>query len=204
MSVAARSGRLDQAELIARELGMRFHFSPAMRVMEEEFGDAILTALPMRLVKAGALPGIRFPVRLEPRGALWTEIRLGQTHVADDDDASGAGPARAEAAGRRAERGGLARAIPTAAIRRSSPATSISCRARAPMRASPSRLQDAQRLVSVNRVTPTFPARYPRFRIDYVFVSHVDSGRPGRDRHELRRRRSRPIICRWSPICGFR
>jgi endonuclease/exonuclease/phosphatase family metal-dependent hydrolase len=31
-------------------------------------------------------------------------------------------------------------------------------------------LQDAQRLVSGRR-EPTFPSRYPRFRIDYVFVS---------------------------------
>ena len=34
-----------------------------------------------------------------------------------------------------------------------------------------SRLHDAQRLVS-GRSEPTFPTRYPRFRIDYVFVSH--------------------------------
>src|SRR4029079_2580472 len=42
-----RSDRLDQAELIARELNMDFHFAPAMRVLEEEFGDAVLTARPM-------------------------------------------------------------------------------------------------------------------------------------------------------------
>ena len=53
---------------------MAFHFNAALKVEEEQFGDAILTALPERLVKAGPLPGHpRFP-QLEPRGAIWVEI----------------------------------------------------------------------------------------------------------------------------------
>ena len=168
----ARSGKLDQAELIARELGMRFHFSPAMRVLEEAYGDAILTALPMRLVKAGALPGdqISGAARAARRAVDRNPARAGA--AADDGDASRAGPAGAKTAGGRTVRGGVAHAIPTAAIRQSSPATSISCHARAPMPASRRGLQDAQRLVSRQPHDATFPARYPRFRIDYVFVSH--------------------------------
>ncbi len=69
----ARTEGLDQAHLIARLLAMDFHFHPAMHLEEERYGDAILTHLPMRLVKAAALPG---PPRLEPRGALWTAIDL--------------------------------------------------------------------------------------------------------------------------------
>ena len=53
-----RTNGLDQAHAVARELGMRFHFHPALHVEEERYGDALLSALPMRLVKAGPLPGL--------------------------------------------------------------------------------------------------------------------------------------------------
>lgn len=69
-----RSGGVDQARAIAHALEMTFHFHPALRVEEELYGDAILTALPSRLVKADPLPGLPWPSRLEPRGALWVEI----------------------------------------------------------------------------------------------------------------------------------
>src|SRR3974377_1470867 len=60
-------------------------FTSIRRFEEELYGDAILTALPMRLVKAGLLPG---SVGFEPRGALWaavgangTEIQIINTHL---------------------------------------------------------------------------------------------------------------------------
>jgi endonuclease/exonuclease/phosphatase family metal-dependent hydrolase len=62
-----RTGGVDQAHAIAHELGMTFHFQPALRVMEERYGDAILTARPSRLVRAGALPGLAGVPYLEPR-----------------------------------------------------------------------------------------------------------------------------------------
>jgi endonuclease/exonuclease/phosphatase family metal-dependent hydrolase len=67
-----RTGRVHQAERVAQALAMTFHFHPAIRVAEEEYGDAILSAPPMRLIRAAELPrpwGAR-----EPRGALWVEI----------------------------------------------------------------------------------------------------------------------------------
>lgn len=74
----ARSGRVDQAEMIARDLGMDVQFFPTLRVMEELYGDAILTRWPARTVRAGPLPGLRLP-GLEPRGAIWSAIRIGGT-----------------------------------------------------------------------------------------------------------------------------
>lgn len=74
----SRSGLIDQAETIAELLKMKSHFHPAMHVMEEKYGDAILTALPSRLVKAGPLPGLP---RHEPRGAVWAEVTIGTTSV---------------------------------------------------------------------------------------------------------------------------
>lgn len=64
-----RSGGVDQAKLIAAGLEMKFVFHPAMHVAGERYGDAILTSLPMRTIKTGALPSVG-----EPRGAIWCEI----------------------------------------------------------------------------------------------------------------------------------
>ena len=72
----ARSGRMDQAHEIAARVGMRFHFNSAFRVEEEQYGDAILTALPHRLVRSGPLPTLP-RTRLEQRGALWVAVQLG-------------------------------------------------------------------------------------------------------------------------------
>ncbi|HXV01674.1 MAG TPA: endonuclease/exonuclease/phosphatase family protein [Caulobacteraceae bacterium] len=73
----ARTGRVDQAHDLARRLGMVSRFHAAFAVEEEQYGDAILTAHPERLVKAAALPGYARIPRLEPRGALWVAIEAG-------------------------------------------------------------------------------------------------------------------------------
>ncbi|HEY1449107.1 MAG TPA: endonuclease/exonuclease/phosphatase family protein [Caulobacteraceae bacterium] len=74
----ARTGGVDQAHDLARRLGMVSRFNAALRVEEEQYGDAVLTAHRERLIKAGPLPGYRRMPRLEPRGALWVAIDLGQ------------------------------------------------------------------------------------------------------------------------------
>ena len=86
-----RSGNVDQAQLIADALKMNVHFHPAMRVLEELYGDAVLTDRPVRLVKADALPLKRRALFSEPRGALWvaidcdgTELQLINTHLGLD------------------------------------------------------------------------------------------------------------------------
>ena len=165
-----RSGRLDQAELIAGELGMRFHFAPALRLLEEAYGDAILTALPMRYVKAGALPAIRFPVRLEPRGALWTEIEADRTRL--QMMVTHLGLVRRE---RRLQARALCGAEWLGDPACHDPVILVGdfnflSRSRAYAEIT-SRLRDAQRLAAPDRHDATFPTRYPRFRIDYVFVS---------------------------------
>lgn len=71
----ARTGFVDQAQEVARHLKMDFHFHPAMQLAEEQFGEAILSRLPMRLVRAAALP-TSLMKGLEKRGALWTAIRV--------------------------------------------------------------------------------------------------------------------------------
>jgi endonuclease/exonuclease/phosphatase family metal-dependent hydrolase len=80
----ARTGGVDQAHEIAKRLGMAARFHAALRVEEEQYGDALLTARPERLIKAGPLPGYPRMPRLEPRGALWVAVDLGggrEVHV---------------------------------------------------------------------------------------------------------------------------
>ena len=77
----ARTGGVDQAHAIAQKLGMRMHFHPALGVAEELYGDAILTAQPSRLVKAGPLPGLARRWGFEPRGALWASIQVDGAEV---------------------------------------------------------------------------------------------------------------------------
>ncbi|MCW8128295.1 endonuclease/exonuclease/phosphatase family protein [Microbulbifer halophilus] len=76
-----RSGGLDQAERLARLLAMDVHFHPALHLEEERYGDAILTHLPVRLIKKDILPGppngksgLFNPAADEPRGAIWVEV----------------------------------------------------------------------------------------------------------------------------------
>ncbi|PEX03017.1 endonuclease, partial [Priestia megaterium] len=52
----ARTNGVDQAHRLAELLKMSFHFHPAMAVEEELYGDAILTALPERRIRARGLP----------------------------------------------------------------------------------------------------------------------------------------------------
>lgn len=68
----ARSGGVDQAQMIAAHLRMGTHFHAALHLEEEKYGDAILTALPARLVRAGPLPSIG-----EPRSAIWVSVDIG-------------------------------------------------------------------------------------------------------------------------------
>ncbi|MBB3236614.1 endonuclease/exonuclease/phosphatase family metal-dependent hydrolase [Phyllobacterium endophyticum] len=64
-----RTGGVDQAHAIAAHLGMGVVFNPTIHIAEEQYGDAILTPLEMRLVKSGPLPSIG-----ERRGALCVEV----------------------------------------------------------------------------------------------------------------------------------
>lgn len=83
-----RTGGHDQAHLIAQELAMEFHFHAALHVEEEQYGNAILSRFPLRLVRTGPLPASRSLPNREPRGAIWVaveregaEIQIINTHL---------------------------------------------------------------------------------------------------------------------------
>jgi endonuclease/exonuclease/phosphatase family metal-dependent hydrolase len=178
----ARTGGLDQAHAIARSLGMRFHFHPALRVEEERYGDAVLSALPMRLVKAGPLPGLPNRPGLEPRGALWVAVDLGggaelqvvNTHLgllARERLAQAAALLGEEWLGHPDCRGRPAVLLGDFNAVSRSPAYRLLA----------GRLRDAQVVAAVRpgqRPRPTFPARWPVLRLDHVFLGEgVDASR---------------------------
>lgn len=166
----ARTGGIDQAHAIAQALGMQMHFHASLRVLEEEYGNAILTYRPSRLVKAGSLPGGGGRFAPEPRGALWASINLGGIDVQVITTHLGL-------------RGGerLAQVdcllgpqwLAHAACRE--PVILLgdfnaSPRSRAYRRLA-TRLRDAQAALPFQRAKPTFPSRLPVLRIDHAFVS---------------------------------
>ncbi|MFC4173930.1 endonuclease/exonuclease/phosphatase family protein [Microvirga sp. GCM10011540] len=168
----ARTGGVDQAHVIARALGMQMHFHAAIKVMDEEYGNAILTHRPSYLVRAGRLPGLAGRPAIEPRGALWASVNIGGADLQIVNTHLGL---------RRAERlaqvdallgpqwlghpacrepvilAGDLNAIP---------------RSRAYQRLA-GHLSDAQAAPHVRRPQPTFPGRMPMLRIDHVFVSRA-------------------------------
>ncbi len=165
-----RSQGMDQAHLIARYLEMEFHFHPAMHLEEERYGDAILTHLPQRLVKAGSLPGLPGKPYLEPRGALWVAVDLHGREVQIINTHLGLYPR---------ERIGQVEALlgidwlghercrdPVILCGdfNALPSSSV-CRRLC------GRLKDAQVEARHHRPRSTFSARFPTVRIDHIFVS---------------------------------
>jgi endonuclease/exonuclease/phosphatase family metal-dependent hydrolase len=166
----ARTGGVDQADAIASELGMQMHFHPAMRVMEELYGDAILTTRPSKLIKADALPGLLGKPLLEPRGALWASIQIGGVDLQVINTHLGL---------RRQERLAQVDALlgpdwlGHPACREPVVVTGDfnSVPGSRAYRGLAARLDDAQRAPHVHRPRATFPVNMPFLRIDHVFVS---------------------------------
>jgi endonuclease/exonuclease/phosphatase family metal-dependent hydrolase len=159
----------DQAERIAHYLEMQYHFSPHIHVEEEKYGDAILTHLPMRIIKTGPLPGRLPGDRLEPRGALWvaidlhgTEVNIVNTHLgltsrerlAQIDALLGDEWLGRVSADQPIVLCGDFNAVP------SSKGYRRLC----------SRFLDAQAQLKEHRPVCTFYSRLPSFRIDHVFI----------------------------------
>jgi endonuclease/exonuclease/phosphatase family metal-dependent hydrolase len=163
-----RSGKVDQAEMIALALGMKAQFFPAMQVLEEKYGDAILTACPSRLVKAGPLPKLPGVARYEFRGALWASITVGDGEVQVINTHLGL---RAREQRRQIEtllgpewlgHPDCGEAVVLLGDFNAPPRSPSYRRLTA-------RLDDAQRRKR-GRGQPTFPARFPTLRLDYAFV----------------------------------
>jgi len=160
-----RTGGIDQAHLIATLLKMEAHFHPALHVEEEKYGDAILTALPTKLMRAGPLPSIG-----ETRGAIWLQVIANGLHFNVLNTHLGLR--------------GIDRSRQVATLLGNdwigSPefqaAPSIICGDLNAIPLSPAyrmlarQFRDAQ-LLAGGKPRPTYPSRLPVLRIDHVFLS---------------------------------
>ena len=161
-----RTSNVDQAHRLGELLQMRSHFHPAMRIEEEEYGDAILTHLPERRVRVGSLPEYKRVPGLEPRGAVWIAVDVGGVELQIINTHLGLIPreqhrqAAALLGDWMAEDAWKAPAILVGAMNATPRSTTY--------RMFSAALRDAQD----HRVpTPTFPSRFPFMRIDHVFMT---------------------------------
>lgn len=166
----ARTGHVDQAAEIARELSMTFRFNAAMRIEAEEYGDAILTAHPERLIKAGPLPTIRGVPGLEPRGAVWAEVEVGGHTLNVVTTHLGLVPReqRLQAAALISKEWlGHPDVTGATLLAGDFNATSIT----RPYQTLVRKLADGQRAFGQKPTLKTFPSGFPAIRIDHVFIS---------------------------------
>ncbi len=165
----SRTGGHDQARQIARWLKMAYCFHPSFHVEEEQYGNVILTPLPMHLVKAGALPGAHGRVTREPRGALWVSIEFEGQDIQIINTHLGLSPSE-----RQQQVDCLIGHEWLGHPHNTSPA--ILCGdfnalpSSRPMRLLRTRLQDVQELVDVQPPLATFHSYFPAARIDHILV----------------------------------
>lgn len=70
------AGASDQAVHVAAKLGMDLHFQPTIRILGEQYGIAILTRHPSKIVRSGRLPTLSAKPAFEKRCALWTTVQV--------------------------------------------------------------------------------------------------------------------------------
>ena len=164
-----RTGGQDQARQIAKWLRMAYYFHPSIHMEEEQYGNVILTPLPMRLVKTGALPGSGERQRREPRGILWAavEFRGKQIHIINTHLGLKAGERQQQVDCLLSKDWldhpdnaspmivcGDFNALPRSRV----------------MRRMRSRLQDVQHKIDGHRPKATFHSRFPMARIDHILI----------------------------------
>jgi endonuclease/exonuclease/phosphatase family metal-dependent hydrolase len=160
-----RTGGIDQAHAIAEILKMKHHFHAALDVEEERYGDAILTALPAEMVKAGPLPSLG-----EQRGALWIEVEVGEKRLQVFNTHLGL---------RRIDRMRQADALLGPEWLGDDRCADLPVVLLGDFNSIPSspaygrlagKLADVRRSIA-GRLQPSFPSRFPLLKIDHVFVS---------------------------------
>lgn len=166
----ARTNGVDQAAVIADRLSMAVRFHPAMTVEAEEYGDAILTRHPERLIRVGDLPTVRGVPGLEPRGALWVRIDVAGTQLNVLTTHLGLVPheQRLQAAALTGKDWlGHPECSGPTILAGDFNATSIT----RPYQTLTRNMADCQRALNLKPTVKTFPSGFPAIRIDHVFVS---------------------------------
>jgi endonuclease/exonuclease/phosphatase family metal-dependent hydrolase len=163
-----RSRSEEQAQLIADELGMHVSYFPVFRPGTELYGDAILSRVPIEIVRAAQLATDSDD--REPRGAIWVRIQLEDIRINFINTHFGLGRFErvAQASDLMSEEwiGGIELDEPIILVGdfNTFPNTF-------PYRTLASRLHDVQILMENFRPLKTFSVASPIFRIDHIFVS---------------------------------
>jgi endonuclease/exonuclease/phosphatase family metal-dependent hydrolase len=166
----ARSSGVDQAGVIAGELGWHGHFHAAMRSGEEHYGHAILSRYPLKVRRTACLPGIAPFFCRETRAAIGIDVAMdfGPLHVINTHFGLGRrerllqAELLASADWIEAEAG----VLPLVLL-----GDLNSLPGSPPHRILTRRLRDVRRLVRPARRLRTFPTSLPAFAVDHIFVN---------------------------------
>jgi endonuclease/exonuclease/phosphatase family metal-dependent hydrolase len=165
-----RSRGMDQVGRIARILGMKYHFHPASRWGDEQYGNAILSRYPLNLIKMESLPRAAENRLYEPRGAMWVTIDYHGTPIQVINTHLSIWPKERllqinallgrEWLGHPDCRG----PVVLCGDFNSSPGSTVYKRIIG-------KLQDSQSILAGHRPRRTLYGRYPLSQIDYIFVT---------------------------------
>ncbi len=163
------SRRGDQARAIAAELKEAYHYPEDLTVLQDDFGNAILSVPKLSLVKSAKLPTL--PGReIEIRGAMWAkgafaggDLHFLNTHLGlyslerqrQADALMGPEWLDSETCGTPAILCGDFNAFPTSSV----------------YRTFTGRMHEAQENAEGHKPRNTFFGRHPVFRIDHIFCS---------------------------------
>jgi endonuclease/exonuclease/phosphatase family metal-dependent hydrolase len=165
-----RSAHADQAALIATRLGWKYHFHPAMRSGEEQYGNAIVSRFPIELKRAAEMPGAAPWYCREQRIAIWmqAETDLGPVQIIN----SHFGLGRSE---RRLQAELLIGPTWLGSVPADEPAILLgdfnSVRTSRAYRLIGTHLHDVRTLVTPPGAFRTFPTRFPSLAVDHIFVN---------------------------------
>jgi endonuclease/exonuclease/phosphatase family metal-dependent hydrolase len=165
-----RSAHVDQAALIAKQLGWKYHFHPAIRSGNEQYGNAIVSRFPIALRRAAEMPGTAPWYCREQRSAIWMQAKtdLGSVHIINTHFGLGY-----------SERSLQAKLLigPTwlGSVPADEPAILLgdfnSVRSSRAYRLIQAHLRDVRTLVRPSLAFRTFPTRLPSLAVDHIFVN---------------------------------
>ena len=165
-----RSGGVDQAGMIAAQLGWHRHFHAAVRRGDEHYGHAILSRHPLTLRRAACLPGVAPFFCRQERAAIGMDVmtEFGLVHVINTHLGLG-----------RRERKEQAELLTSADwLDASTGGTPLillgdfnSLPGSRPHWLISRHLRDVRQLIKPKRSWPTFPTSFPTLAVDHIFVN---------------------------------
>jgi endonuclease/exonuclease/phosphatase family metal-dependent hydrolase len=165
-----RSAAIDQAAEIARQLGWKHVFHPAMRDGDEQYGNAIISRYPLTLKRAIELPGTGTWFCREQRVAIWTEAEtnLGAVQIVNTHFGLGRNERIQQA-------NYLASAELLGSVAADTPLVLLgdlnSVRSSPGYRILAKHLRDVRTLVGSGGAFRTFPTKFPSLGVDHIFLN---------------------------------